>query len=339
VLGFAIFAHTENGVYSLELPAPGTYNVKFSHLAFRDTVISGVVVNDQEFTVLDVVMTLNGFLIIFGNRDGSVMTVQAGTTIEIPIWGVTPAGNFEDSVIFMYVPLSSDDEVVTVRYPSREGDPRDTLPYHSYFPDTLVGLWDDRAILNPNPDTTPGRTNQDVYGFAYITDPRDPHNFFWTNGDTVLIATYVMRLSGNPQIWGDTVCPFQIGFPAIPWSPGLAWGMQDGITLLMPFATFQCLHVLEPPPCVYIAGDINNNDQANGLDVSYGVNYFKGFGPPPPVICENCPDTGQQLFGAGDVNGSCQFNGVDITYFVNFLKGVGPPLGFCPVCPPSDVAK
>ena len=85
VLGFAIFAHTENGVYSLELPAPGTYNVKFSHLAFRDTVISGVVVNDQEFTVLDVVMTLNGFLIIFGNRDGSVMTVQAGTTIEIPI--------------------------------------------------------------------------------------------------------------------------------------------------------------------------------------------------------------------------------------------------------------
>ena len=91
------------------------------------------------------------------------------------------------------------------------------------------------------------------------------------------------------------------------------------------------------PGCDYVAGDINNNGEANGVDVSYGVNYFKGFGPPPPVICFDCPAVGENLFGAGDVNGNCGFNGVDITYFVNYLKGIGPALTFCPACPPTGM--
>jgi hypothetical protein len=87
--------------------------------------------------------------------------------------------------------------------------------------------------------------------------------------------------------------------------------------------------------CHYIPGDINFNGQVNGVDVGYAVNYFKGFGPPPPIVCPDCPNPGQQLFGAGDVNGNCIFNGVDVTYFVNYLKGVGPALQFCPNCPPT----
>jgi hypothetical protein len=90
--------------------------------------------------------------------------------------------------------------------------------------------------------------------------------------------------------------------------------------------------------CVYIPGDINNNADVNGVDVSYGVNYFKGFGEAPPVNCPDCPSSGEQLYGAGDVNGNCLFNGVDISYFVNFLKGVGPELLFCPDCPPGQAA-
>lgn len=95
--------------------------------------------------------------------------------------------------------------------------------------------------------------------------------------------------------------------------------------------------VVEEPPgsCVYIPGDINNNGQANGVDVSYGVNYFKGFGEEPPVLCPDCPEAGQGLFGAGDVNGNCQFNGVDISYFVNYLKGIGPEPIYCQNCPPA----
>jgi hypothetical protein len=85
-------------------------------------------------------------------------------------------------------------------------------------------------------------------------------------------------------------------------------------------------------------GDINGNGDANGVDVSYAVNYLKGIGPQPPVECPDCPDPGENLFAAGDVNANCQFNGVDVTYYVNFLKGIGPALAFCPSCPPAGLA-
>jgi hypothetical protein len=95
------------------------------------------------------------------------------------------------------------------------------------------------------------------------------------------------------------------------------------------------------PGCVYIPGDINNNGDVNGVDVGYGVNYFKGFGPPPPVDCGTpvgpCPEA-SPFYAAGDVNANMTFNGVDITYFVNYLKGIGPPLSFPPDCPPAAVA-
>jgi len=95
------------------------------------------------------------------------------------------------------------------------------------------------------------------------------------------------------------------------------------------------------PGCQYIPGDINNNGDVNGVDVGYGVNYFKGFGPPPPVDCGTpvgpCPEA-SPFYAAGDVNANCTFNGVDITYFVNYLKGIGPPLSFCADCPPAALA-
>ncbi len=84
--------------------------------------------------------------------------------------------------------------------------------------------------------------------------------------------------------------------------------------------------------CAYLPGDINGNGAANGIDVVYGVNYFKG-STPPPVICGMCPQT-QPFYAAGDVNGNCAFNGIDISFFVNYLKGVVPALLNCPSCPP-----
>ncbi len=82
--------------------------------------------------------------------------------------------------------------------------------------------------------------------------------------------------------------------------------------------------------CPYMLGDINNNSQTNGIDVVYGVNYFKG-GPHPPIQCDICPEP-SPFYAAGDVNGNCQFNGIDISYFVNYLKG-GPALHACGDCP------
>lgn len=84
--------------------------------------------------------------------------------------------------------------------------------------------------------------------------------------------------------------------------------------------------------CPYIPGDVNNVPPANGIDVTYGVAYFKG-GNPPPVTCPMCPRP-HPFYAALDVNGSCTTNGIDITYFVAFLKG-GPALIHCPDCPPA----
>jgi hypothetical protein len=87
--------------------------------------------------------------------------------------------------------------------------------------------------------------------------------------------------------------------------------------------------------CSYVPGDINGNGAANGIDVTFGVSYFKG-GAPPPVTCPDCPNPGMTLYGAGDVNGNCAFNGIDITYFVAYLKGSLNPLRYCPDCPPTS---
>jgi hypothetical protein len=84
--------------------------------------------------------------------------------------------------------------------------------------------------------------------------------------------------------------------------------------------------------CPYVIGDINGSGTTNGLDVTYGVAFFKG-GPPPPISCGMCPEPAP-FYAGGDVNGSCSFNGLDITYMVVYFKG-GPLLQSCPDCPPA----
>jgi hypothetical protein len=85
--------------------------------------------------------------------------------------------------------------------------------------------------------------------------------------------------------------------------------------------------------CEYVIGDINASEHLNGLDVTYGVAYFKG-GPEPPYYIECWP--GYWLFAAGDVNGSCTFNGLDILALVNYFKGYLADLTPCASCPPSN---
>jgi hypothetical protein len=89
--------------------------------------------------------------------------------------------------------------------------------------------------------------------------------------------------------------------------------------------------------CYYLPGDINGDGQANGLDVVFGVAFFKG-GNLPPTDCAAptgpCPQSGP-FYAAGDANGGCQFNGVDLTYYVAYLKGLQHAILYCPTCPPA----
>jgi hypothetical protein len=82
--------------------------------------------------------------------------------------------------------------------------------------------------------------------------------------------------------------------------------------------------------CDYVVGDVNGSNSHNGLDVTYGVNYFKGLGPDP--VCPDCPPCASWYY-CGDVNGSCSYNGLDITYNVNYFKGLGPDPVPCADCP------
>ncbi|UCC80056.1 MAG: hypothetical protein JSW64_01480 [Candidatus Zixiibacteriota bacterium] len=86
--------------------------------------------------------------------------------------------------------------------------------------------------------------------------------------------------------------------------------------------------------CEYVVGDVNDSDSYNGLDITYGVNFFKGGSDPmcPFGSCSISPcDT---FFYCGDVNGSCSYNGLDITYGVAYFKSGPDPIP-CPDCPPT----
>ena len=89
----------------------------------------------------------------------------------------------------------------------------------------------------------------------------------------------------------------------------------------------------ESAGCDYVVGDVNGSDSYNGLDITYGVAFFKG-GNDPMCALGSCPiPPCDAFFYCGDVNGSCSYNGLDITYGVAYLKGGSAPVP-CADCPP-----
>ncbi|UCE66688.1 MAG: hypothetical protein JSU85_01330 [Candidatus Zixiibacteriota bacterium] len=89
------------------------------------------------------------------------------------------------------------------------------------------------------------------------------------------------------------------------------------------------------PGCDYVAGDVNGSGGYNGLDITYGVAFFKG-GAAPLYECECTP--GNIWYVSGDVNGSCNYNGLDITYGVAYFKGGADPMP-CADCPPPELIR
>jgi hypothetical protein len=87
--------------------------------------------------------------------------------------------------------------------------------------------------------------------------------------------------------------------------------------------------------CPYVTGDVNGSNSYNGLDITYGVSYFKG-GNDPFCPHGSCPiPPCDAFFYCGDVNGSCSYNGLDITYGVAYFKGGPGPIP-CADCPPIE---
>jgi hypothetical protein len=182
---------------------------------------------------------------------------------------------------------------------------------------------------------SPGRLSRTFGGWAYVGNP--PNEDLNTEGVYQHVVDFTVVMNSDWDLLGDTTEVIAGIHPLVSITTFCdSFGVEEWAPTVIPG---RIALTEEPIPCSYVPGDINDTGEANGVDVTYAVNYFKGYGPPPPLVCLNCPGPQMELFAAGDVNANCQFNGVDITLYVNFLKSQGPPLGFCPLCPPSNVAK
>ena len=243
-----------------------------------------------------------GYYLIYGNRDGSTIDVNLNSDIEIKVWAATPAigSGYEDldgdgvidSILFMHTPLASNDSFIV----SRDGG-------MVFYPLTT---WRDVAFLTPNPDPTPGYTNQSILGFGEDLDV-----LLITEGDTMLIATFYMHTTSDSSVLYQLSPTLKEGYEST--NGNLVWAFQDWITPIRPAQTFSPLFFVD-----YLAGDANRSGDVNGLDVVYLVNYLKGLGLPPEPIF------------AGDANGDCLANGLDVIYLVTYLKGGPEPfLGSC----------
>jgi hypothetical protein len=157
---------------------------------------------------------------IIGNLDGSVIEVSVGGQAAIPVWVKT-----DDSVTFMHIPLGSDDTYIE----SRDGG--------VLYPP--LSLWDDVEFRPPDFDSPdPGLTNQSLLGFAYISDPRDPENFLHTNYQWVHVADFLLEVVNDDELIGETTCLFEGESPT---NDGLIWGLEDGVTQVIPAAIYPCL--------------------------------------------------------------------------------------------------
>ncbi len=147
--------------------------------------------------------------IILGNRDGSPMPIALGAQIEVPIWGATdPEGG--DTISWMIDPLDANSAVIISRDGGFGATVCDTFLAPAGSLQTHVRYADEMSCL------------------------------FCTGGDTVLIGTFRMTVTNNPNYIGQTVCPFTIGVE--PPNGRLLWGFLGGVQSVVPTATLGCLH-------------------------------------------------------------------------------------------------
>ena len=193
------------------------------------------------------------YQIIFGNRDGSVMVVKPGLRIEVPVWGVTDPNNQVDSIATMHIPLASSDNIVLERL-------------GGFFPDTLVGRWANRSFREPDlnsPDS--GFTNQSMLGWCY-DDSNSRINYFFTDGDTVLICTYLMTITNEIDYFEQIICPFLEGNN--PQNRGIYWGTQFGTTTIVPIQTYGCLYIDPIPHIIEITPSENQRNLPTNSNIS-----------------------------------------------------------------------
>jgi len=242
-----------------------------------------------------------GYYCIYGNRDGSTIDVYINSFLDLKIWAVTPPDG--DCIGGIQNPLASDNSYIAERFAGGVFPPLEN--------------WD-ANFTPPDTESQPGYTSMTLFASGSSGPP--PSIPLCTDGDTICIAYFNMRTANDSSLIGQTVCPFP------PWGSYLTlWINISGTYTYIPDVTFSCLYFVD-----YLAGDANGSGDVSGADVTYMVNYCKGFGPPPDPIF------------AGDANGDCLANGMDVVYLIVYFRGGPAPfLGNCHNNPfrPPEITK
>jgi len=205
------------------------------------------------------------YTVNYGNSDGSVLSVGIDRDIEIQAWCATDPVNMEDSVTFAHMPLATDNLYVA----SRNGGLIDYF-FSKPNPADPGCEWDDITFLAPdNNMPIAGWTSQSILGFAYLSDPRCPESFLFSPGVKVLLGTYYMHTVNNPGLIGLTVIAMQNGLN--PANGGPLWGMQDGLTSVVPVATFSDFFFSPNDDPVFDTAFPAEIDACVGLEVSFAV--------------------------------------------------------------------
>jgi parallel beta-helix repeat protein len=241
--------------------------------------------------------------IIIGNLDLTPIFARAGGQVIIPIWVKN-----DEPVPAVNISLAADSACISNWIEGSILNP-------------LAGLNDCAFMAVEHNQPTSGYISQTLLGWkTYVAENGYCLN---TNGAYQQVAAFSAVINSD----SNNICN------TINIIPGLS--SRSGVTAFcdsegtMEWSPIMLGGEIRISSCSYVPGDINDNHICNGLDVVYGVRYFKG-GPPPPYTCE-CT-SGNTWYVAGDVNASCSFNGLDITYMVSYFKG-GPSVNPCADCP------
>jgi hypothetical protein len=226
--------------------------------------------------------------VIVGNVDRSMIVVGPGEVVRIPVWVKT-----DDSVTSAFIPVA-----IQLRYFTNPLGEEDHLP----LPCTLR-FWEPYYYPPQQPAFI-------VFGLMFVGFFYIPTCYLLTDYTWWHIADFLAVVRADTSIWGDTSCTLITE----PQNHGILFGLNDGVRQFIPAYYYGCLRFVS-----YFPGDANNNGEVNGVDITFLVNYLKGYGPEPDPLL------------AADANGNCQVNGVDVNYLVNYLKGLGqgPIRGDC----------
>jgi hypothetical protein len=306
-----------SGQYYVRLVPQVNYHLYFRKANYHETLLTNIMVGVGETLTLDNVYMEpypGEAFVWYGNMDGSPIMAPINETIFLDLY--YQKGDSAE-VCFLHLPLAFEDQYIV----DHHSDSLGVL----YYPLTD---WD-VVTFEPPIEYGVGWHSQSLLGFSDIGGGINP---FLICPEPTRIATFAFQTANDSTLIGDTVYCFTEGYH--PANGGPLFGDCDGVTPYYPVQYFSPLVFTEPVAgnCQYVVGDANNSEVYNGLDITYGVAYFKG-SPPPPYECE-CTQ-GNTWYVAGDVNASCDFNGLDITYGVAYFKGGDAPQP-CPDCPPTQ---